>query len=150
MDADEVVRTYWARMQARDWDGVRALLEPGAVVEWPATGERFDGADAVVAVNREYPEGWSIHVVRVVAGPDGTTVVSEVEVPQEGVGTFAVASFWHVRGGRIASGREYWVQCGGEEPPTWRRTYATRYTGRPTDSAASRASSRRLASGPPR
>lgn len=106
MRADEVVALFWERIQARDWAGVHALLAPGVVLEYPATGERFEGADAVVAINREYPEGWSIHVHRVVIGPDGDSVVSEVEVTQDGVGTFAAASFWQVRDGVITAGRE--------------------------------------------
>lgn len=130
MGADEVVRSFWARVQARDWAGVHAVLAPDVVLEWPASGERFHGADAVVTINREYPEGWSIDVIRVVADPDGETVVSEVEVPQDGVGSFAAASFWQVRDGVITAGREYWVACAGEEPPPWRAPYATRYTGR--------------------
>jgi ketosteroid isomerase-like protein len=125
----EVVRAYWERMQERDWAGVLAVLDPAVVVEWPASGERFAGAEAVVGVNRDYPEGWSIEVVRVVPGPDGV-VVSEVEVPQEGVGVFAAASFFQVRSGRIVYGREYWVGCAAEEPPPWRKAYAKRYDGR--------------------
>jgi ketosteroid isomerase-like protein len=121
-------------MQARDWAGVHALLAPGVVLEYTATGERFEGADAVVAINREYPEGWSIDLLRVVAGPDAATVVSEVQVAQDGVGTFAAASFWQVDDGVITAGREYWVMCAGEEPPTWRDRYATRWSGRPRDS----------------
>ncbi len=134
MRADEVVTLFWQRMQARDWSGVHALLAPGVVLEYPATGERFEGADAVVAINREYPEGWSIDLLRVVAGPDAAAVVSEVQVAQDGVGTFAAASFWQVDDGVITAGREYWVMCAGEEPPTWRDRYATRWSGRPRDS----------------
>ena len=134
MTAEQVVRSLWERIQARDWAGMKALLAPEIVLEWPATGERFEGPDAIVAVNEEYPEGWSIDVVRVMPGPDGETVVSEVEVPHADLGTFAVASFWRVRDGRVTAGREYWVQCGAERPPPWRDAYASRYSGRPRDS----------------
>jgi len=135
MTAAAVVRSYWERMQARDWQAVHDLLAPDVVLEWPATGERFVGADAVVAVNRDYPEGWSIDVVSVTSGTAGERTVSEVEVTQEGVGVFAAASFWDVRDGLIRRGREYWVQCGGEQPPSWRAGYATRYSGRLRDRA---------------
>ena len=131
VEPTEVVLAYWERMQARDWPGAMTLLDPGVVVEWPATGERFVGADAAVAVNRDYPEGWSIRVVQVLAAT-GDAVVSEVEVSQEGVGVFAAASFWQVRSGRIVHGREYWVGCAAEEPPGWRAGYAERYDGRVT------------------
>ncbi|WP_432264009.1 hypothetical protein [Streptomyces griseoflavus] len=53
-------------MQARDGEGLGALLADDLVVEWPVSGER------IVGVNAEYPEGWSVHVLRIVA--DGETV----------------------------------------------------------------------------
>ncbi|HYY11360.1 MAG TPA: nuclear transport factor 2 family protein [Kineosporiaceae bacterium] len=134
-DADHVVREFWRLMQARDWEALRALLHPRVVLEWPASGERFDGADAVVGVNREYPEGWSIDVVRVLAGADGASAVSEVEVPHGEAGVFAVTSWWQVDRGRIVAGREYWVQCGGDPPPPWRSRFATAWSGRPTEGA---------------
>ncbi len=136
MNGTEVVRAFWERIQARDWAGVGAVLAPDVVVEWPATGERLHGRDAVVGVNRAYPEGWSIRIVRLVQDGDPSaagTVVSEVEVPHEGIGVFAVASFWHVEGGLITRAREYWVQCAGEEPPAWRAELAQRYDGRPEE-----------------
>ncbi|GAB3122543.1 hypothetical protein GCM10027160_41570 [Streptomyces calidiresistens] len=116
----ECVVELWRRMEARDWSGLGALIAPDAVIDWPATGERIVGRSAFVAVNREYPEGWSIRVLDVLAEPGGERVVSEVEVPQEGVGVFRVASFWTVRGGLVVAGTEYWVTVGGDAAPAWR------------------------------
>lgn len=125
MDAKGVIEAYWTRMEARDWDGVAALLAEDAVVEWPDTAERFVGREACVGVNREYPEGWSIRVLRVVADTDHPDqVVSEVEIPQKGVGVFRAASFWTVRDGRIVQGTEYWTTVGGETPPAWRAAFS--------------------------
>ncbi|MFC7922040.1 nuclear transport factor 2 family protein [Streptomyces cinereoruber] len=56
-EASDVVGALWDRMQARDRDGLAALLAEDAVVEWPVSGERITGRDDYVAVNREYPEG---------------------------------------------------------------------------------------------
>jgi hypothetical protein len=83
---------------------------------------RFVGPDDVVGVNREYPDGWSIHVRAVVA--EGDVVASDVEVPMAGVGDFRVAAFARVVGGRVASSVEYWIGVGAEEPPAWRAKYA--------------------------
>src|SRR5918912_815876 len=99
MSADAVITGFLGRVQARGVAGFGQRLAPDVAVEWPASGERFRGREAVVAVNREYPEGWSIDVVRVVPAPDRETVVSEVEVPHQGVGVFAVTSWWRVRAG---------------------------------------------------
>lgn len=129
-DPETAVRELWARLAARDWDGCADVLAPDVVVEWPASGERFCGRDAYLGVNRAYPEGWSTRVVAVVA--DGSTVVSEVEVPLDGVGIFAVMSIWTVESGRITRGREYWITVNGDEPPAWRAAYHERFDGRPS------------------
>lgn len=114
-----VIELLWTRMQARDWPGVRALLADELVVEWYASLERIVGPENFVAVNAEYPEGWSIRILSIVA--DGDRVVSEVEVPHEGVGVFRAASFWTVRDGLVVAGREYWTTRGGDPAPDWRR-----------------------------
>ena len=125
MTPSDAVRKFWAAIAARDWAGMADLLHPDVVVEWPASGERIVGRDNVVAVNREYPEGWAIDVLRVI-GTDDDVAVSEVEVPHQGLGVFRAASFWTVRDGLIVSGREYWIGVGTEEPPAWRSAYAER------------------------
>jgi ketosteroid isomerase-like protein len=121
MEPADVVHALWDRIQARDWTGVADLVAEDAVVEWPVSAERIVGRDNYVAVNREYPEGWSINVLGVVA--DGDQVVSEVEVPHVDLGTFRVASFWTVSGNRIVRGTEYWTSVGADEAPRWRAGY---------------------------
>jgi ketosteroid isomerase-like protein len=118
MEPSKVVETLWARIQERDWAGVGELVAEDAVVEWPVSLERIVGRENFVAVNREYPEGWSIRVLRVVA--EGGDVVSEVEVPHESLGVFRVASFWTVRGGRVVRATEYWTGLGADPRPQWR------------------------------
>lgn len=116
-----IVREFWTRMQARDWDGLAALLAEDLVVEWPVSAERIEGRADFVSVNAEYPEGWSIEVIRVVA--DGETVVSEVEVPHETMGVHRAVSLWTVREGRITGGREYWSALGSDPSPQWRAPF---------------------------
>ena len=123
MDAGGVIRLLWARIDHRDWLAMGDLLDKNVVLEYPVTGEVFRGRANVVAINAEYPEGWSIHLLRVVA--DGEDVVSEVEVPMEGAGTFRVASFWTVRSSRVLHAREYWTSLSAEAPPAWRLPYRT-------------------------
>ena len=97
MKPAEIVRELWDRIQARDWAGVGELLADDVVVEWPVSGERIVGRANFVGINSEYPEGWAIMVLRIVA--DGEVVVSEVEVPHE-PGIHRVA-----RSGRSGTGR---------------------------------------------
>ncbi|MFJ3091067.1 nuclear transport factor 2 family protein [Streptomyces sp. NPDC086838] len=118
MEPSKVIETLWARIQERDWAGVAELVAEDAVVEWPVSLERIVGRDDFVAVNREYPEGWSIRVLKVVA--QGDEVVSEVEVPHDGLGLFRAASFWTVRDGQVTRGTEYWTSVGADPRPEWR------------------------------
>lgn len=124
MEPSKIVQALWERMQERDWAEVGALLAEDAVVEWPVSRERIVGRENYVRINAEYPEGWSINVLRIVAS--GDEVVSEVEVPHETMGVHRVASFWTVRDGLIVSGREYWSELGADAAPAWRAPYVER------------------------
>ncbi|GAA2131817.1 nuclear transport factor 2 family protein [Streptomyces synnematoformans] len=124
MEPSEIIQALWDRMQARDWSGVGELLAADVVVEWPVSGERITGRDNYVGVNAEYPEGWSIRVLRIVAA--GEEVVSEVEVPHETMGVHRVASFWTVRSGRVVAAREYWNELGSDPAPEWRAKFVER------------------------
>lgn len=124
MEPSKTVQLLWDRMQARDWAGVGALLADDVTVDWPVSGERIRGRENYVRINAEYPEGWSISVLRIVAS--GDEVVSEVEVPHDSMGTHRVASFWRVRDGLITEGREYWTELGADPSPEWRAPYVER------------------------
>jgi ketosteroid isomerase-like protein len=113
----EPVRLLWERMEARDWEGVAAQLHPDVVVDWPNTGERMRGRDNYLAVQRAYPEGWHIEVLRIVDA--GEVIVSEVRVVQDDQRFFA-ASFFEVSDGKIVSGVEYWSDGEPSPAPEWR------------------------------
>jgi ketosteroid isomerase-like protein len=113
----EPVRLLWERMEARDWDGVAAQLHPDVVVDWPNTAERMRGRGNYLAVQRAYPEGWHIEVLRIVDG--GDTVASEVRVEQDDQRFFAV-SFFELVEGRIIRAVEYWSDGEPEAAPEWR------------------------------
>ena len=121
MQPEQVIEALWNRIAARDWPAVGRLLAPDIRLDWPATGEVIVGADNFLAIQSEYPEGWSINVRSVLV--QGQTVVSEVEVPHVEFGVFRAASFWTVVDGVITAGTEYWVTVGGEVPPGWRARY---------------------------
>ncbi|GGW95394.1 hypothetical protein GCM10010297_16480 [Streptomyces malachitofuscus] len=124
MEPSETVRLLWDRMRQRDWAGVGELLADDVVVEWPVSGERILGRENYVRINAEYPEGWSIDVLRIVSS--GDAVVSEVEVPHASMGVHRVASFWTVPHGVIIRGREYWTELGADPSPAWRAPYVQR------------------------
>ncbi len=113
-----VVRALWAHIEARDWRGAQALLHDDLQLRWWASSEHFNGAAAFIAVQAEYPEGWSIHPMQIEALDDGR-VLAFVRVEHPPHGTFLVQQRVRVRDGRIATGDELWATC--EPPPAWRR-----------------------------
>jgi limonene-1,2-epoxide hydrolase len=110
-------------MEARDWDGVAAQLHPDVVVDWPNTAERMRGRDSYLAVQREYPEGWHIEVLRIVDG--GEIVVSEVRVDQ-GERRFFAVSLFELSDGRISRAVEYWFDGEPAPAPEWRARWMER------------------------
>ncbi|MFE9221073.1 nuclear transport factor 2 family protein [Streptomyces lavendulae] len=128
MEPLKVVAHLWERIEARDWDGVAALVAEDAVIEWPVSGERIVGRANFVAVLRdegedseddERPLG-AVEVLRILA--DGDLVVTEVEIPEEHV-VYRAVSLWTVRNGEIVGAREYWTSPGQDPAPRWRAVY---------------------------
>lgn len=110
------VRALWAAFQRRDWDAARALLHERVQVVWWTSGERFDGADAFVAVQRRYPEGWTIRLLELGHLQDGRVLaLVRVDHPPQ---SFFATSICRVDDGRIAGIEEYWATA--EAPPAWR------------------------------
>jgi hypothetical protein len=121
-DRAAAVRGFFESIQARDWDAARALLADECVTEWPHSRERFDGADAFIEVNRAYPEGWHITVLRVVA--DGDTAASEIRVDHDDDVYFAASFFEFGPDGLVTRLHELWVTSPYEEPAAWRAPWS--------------------------
>jgi ketosteroid isomerase-like protein len=117
----EVVSEFWARIQARDWEGLGDLLAEDFAVEWPDTRLRIRGRQNFVDFNQTYPEGWKIEVLGSVAQAE--TVVSEVRVPHTQQGIYYVISILTVEGDRIVRGREYWLEEHTAEPTAERARF---------------------------
>ena len=108
MSSRELVRRFWAAMQANDWKSAAGFLGPQCVIDWPCSGERIVGRDNFVAVQVRYPTNtgrWNFDVHRLVA--EGNVVVSEVTV-SDGEQSALVVAFSDVDGDQIVRQVEYW------------------------------------------
>lgn len=116
MDGVGIVRAWWAHVQSRDWTSARALLHDDATMHWPSSGEHFDDAQAIVQVQRIYPEGWTIHVVSVdeLKNSDVHSIVEVSHPPMR----FQANSRFQIDATRIRRITEYWGTV--EAPPEWR------------------------------
>jgi ketosteroid isomerase-like protein len=109
------VERMWRSFDAREFDRAGEELHEDFVCEWPHSGERIRGRDNYIAVNRNHPDPWvSVEILGIVA--EGDRVASEVRVPVDGAEPVYAASFYELRGGKIASVVEYWVTANSQEP----------------------------------
>jgi SnoaL-like domain len=116
-EAGRVLRAFWERIDAQDWDAMADLLGPGFEASYLHTGEVFD-ADAMVRLNREYPGRWRVEIDDLVTS--GERAVSRASI-RGGDQTFHVASFATVRSGRVVDLVELWTD-GVATPPEHRPT----------------------------
>ena len=110
------VESLWKTIEARSWDDVRRFYSETAEMVWPVSGEFISGRNGIVAVNENYPEGWSIQILAIDELADGR-IVSRVKVEQASKVFFAVSFFTFTRG-LIRHIEEYWATQ--EEPEPWR------------------------------
>lgn len=99
-----------------------ALLPEDFVCDWPASCERFEGRDTFVAVQRDYPAGWSIEMLDVAPWPGGAASRVRVFLAP---GVFEAVSFFRFDGTMPQSVVEYWIPWGADERPAWRAHLAT-------------------------
>jgi hypothetical protein len=111
------VERLWVAMRNRDWNGVAAQLHPRCVTEYPATGERFEGADAFVMSHRLRPEEISVKRIEIVNGEQQVAVHAIITTP---TGTDHMMAFYRLQESRIAHIIELWETVGATPPPRWR------------------------------
>lgn len=110
------VHAFWAALQARDWAAARACLQANLQATWWTSGERFTSADAFIAVQARYPEGWTIRLLEISPLQDGRVVaLMRVDQPPH---SFFATSFCRTDNGLITAVDEYWATL--EAPPAWR------------------------------
>lgn len=109
MTAGEIVGSFWADMQANDWEAAASHLAPECIIDWPCSGERIVGRADFAALQARYPTktgDWSFDVHRTVADED--TVVTEVTVT-DGEQSARLIAFSEIDGEHIVRQVEYWV-----------------------------------------
>jgi ketosteroid isomerase-like protein len=114
----------WEAMEARDWETVGALLADDVIVDWPQSGERIRGREAVIRVNAEYPGEWHVTVERLLASGDEAVTEARVDWPEDGHVDRAI-SWFTLREGLVAHIREWWPDPFAAAE--WRAGYVERY-----------------------
>ena len=121
----EVVRRYWDHAGA-DVELADEIYHEDAVLEFPQSGERFEGRAGFTEWRSRYPGDVRYRVRRITARDD--LVVCEVSVTYDGESWMLGVQLLEFRGDRVARERIYVMD--GWEAPEWRAPWRS---ARPAD-----------------
>jgi len=126
MSTRDLAERFVASLEARDWDGWTATMQPDVVYEVPQTRERIRGRDRYLQFNREFPGDWHLSPAITVADDDHAVVVfrwrvgdAEEQEEQEAIVVFGF------RDGLIATVTDFWPDP--YEPPPGREHLTERW-----------------------
>lgn len=122
-DASDVVASYWAAIENRNWAALGRLLAADVVFEVPQSRERVRGRDACVRFNAEFPGDWHLRVERIVADDAAAAswiVFSLGDNSQPGISFFELDE-----DGLIRTITDFWPDP--YEPPPGREHLVERY-----------------------
>lgn len=122
-DAVTIAEGLWARLGAMDWDGARGLMHDEYVQEWPQSGERIEGPDDALAVNRNFPGGLPAMRLRRTSA-SGDQVVLETELRYADGSIYQGVSIMEVRDGKVVKETDYFAQP--FDAPQWRAQWVRR------------------------
>ena len=109
------LRRHW-EYSGRDEDIAHELYHDDAVLEFPQSGERFEGVANFREWRRRYPAALRFHTRRVTHR--GELVVAENLISYDGAPWMYTVSLLEFRGDRVAHERIYITE--GWEAPEWR------------------------------
>jgi hypothetical protein len=122
-DAGRILEQLWTRIGAGDWDGARELMHDAYVQEWPQSGERIEGPDDALAIDRNFPGGLPTMRFARVTG-SGELGVIEVELEYPDGSTYQGVSIATVRDGKVLRETDYFAQP--FDAPQWRAQWVRR------------------------
>ncbi len=122
-DAPAIAEEVWRRLGAQDWDGARELLHDGYVQEWPQSGERIEGPDDALAIDRNFPGGLPSMRFRRAIGSDDLAVL-EVELEYADGSVYQAVSIVELHDGKVLKETDYFAQP--FEAPQWRAQWVKR------------------------
>jgi hypothetical protein len=122
-DAATIAEQVWSRIGAQDWSGAKELMHDDYVQEWPQSGERIEGSDDALAIDRNFPGGLPSMRFRRTTG-SGDLAVLEVELTYADGSVYQGVSIVEVRDGKVLKQTEYFAQP--FDAPQWRAQWVKR------------------------
>ena len=114
-DLLRALRRHW-EFAGKDEDIAHAIYHDDAVLEFPQSGERFEGVQNFREWRRQYPTDLKFHLRRITHRAD--VVVTEYLISYNGAPWMFTVSIMEFEGDRVAHERIYIMD--GWEPAEWR------------------------------
>lgn len=124
MSVREAAEGLWVALGRSDWDAAAALMHEDYVQEWPQSGERIEGRDDALAINRNFPGGLPAMRFRRTVGDGEDLAVVEVELTYADGSVWQGVSVMEFRDGKVVRETDYFAQP--FDPPQWRAQWVTR------------------------
>lgn len=119
-----LIEEHWRASEAGDIVAEHALYAPDAVLDYPQSGERFEGRAAIAAQRGGHPADRHFTVLQIRG--EGSLWVSECVITYDGVPSCSV-SIMEIAGGVVVHETQYFADP--FEPPASRAALAVRMPG---------------------
>src|SRR3954452_19979116 len=119
------VEEHWRASECGDSETEHAIYDPDAVLDYPQSGERFRGSQAIAAQRGGHPADRHFTVLRIVGSEN--LWVSECIITYDGVPTYSISvmEFAHEK---VVHETQYFADAFGA--PEWRTALAEAMPGR--------------------
>ena len=119
--ATDLITRYMSAASTQDLDDLHQIFAEDVAIEWPQSGEHFNGKEACINIFMNYPGGSPrVDGINRVTGDD-TVWVAESRMTYPDQKTYMLVSIFEVRDGKIAHEVDYFT-----EPfpvPEWRKQW---------------------------
>ena len=116
---------HWQASEHGDSEVEHAIYSADAILDYPQSGERFRGRDAISAQRGSHPADRHFTVLRIIGG--GDLWVSECIITYDGVPSYSV-SIMEFRNAHVVHETQYFGDAFGA--PEWRTALAEPMPGR--------------------
>ena len=105
-----------AALSQSDWSILSEVMAPDALLEFPQSGERFEGVENFLTWRKQYPSALTFHIRRITVRDD--LVVAENLISYDGKPWMFSVNLLEFRGDKVEHERIYIME--GWEAAEWR------------------------------